>query len=154
MTTVGDALVALRVLFTSTFIADDQLLVRLGNRGQLNAGQNLLMIGDATGTTTPESLGPQRTVEEEYDIACEISVTVQGSVQDQEAVTLRAIDLYQMAEHAVRAVPGQDLGIPEIMWAGVTGGWGFKEAKASETGGPISTAFSFNVHVRAMYRLT
>jgi hypothetical protein len=153
MSTVGPALLALRDLFDATF--DDTVWVKLGKRITIDDGiRDRLWIGDATGTFTPGGLGPSRPVTEEYDISCDISVTRQGSVEDQEAVTLRAIELWEGAEHALSAVPGQNLGIPAIEWAAVSGGWGFKEATASETKGPISTSLQFNVHVRALFRLT
>jgi hypothetical protein len=146
-------MVALKALWLDTF--DDTVWVKIGKRVTIDSGdRDRVWITDATGTTQPEALGPQRPVEEEYDIACEISVTRQGSVDDAELVLLRAIELWEGAEHAVRAVPGQNLGIPDIQWSGAVGGWSIKEAPASETKGPISTAISFNVHVRAMFRLT
>jgi hypothetical protein len=153
MSTVGDVKTALRVLWQSTFTADE-LRVTFGNRITVGAGHSRLVIGDVSGTTEPESLGPTRTVDEEYDIQCEISRTVQGSSADQEAVTLAVLQLFETAEHAVRASAGQNLGVTDVIWAGCTGGFDLKEASASETNGPINASFAFAVHVRARYRLT
>jgi hypothetical protein len=147
MSTVGPVKTALRALFEATF--DDAVQVTFGNRVNMS-GSTRLVIGRVIGKTTPESLGTNRTVEEVYDVECEISLSSQGSVGDQEAVTLACLVLYEGAELAVQSFPGQNLGVPEVLYAGVEGNFELKEPPASETKGPINASYVFNVHVRAM----
>jgi hypothetical protein len=152
VTTVLDVKQALYDLGVATF--DDTVRTMYSARVVVDAALDRLLIGNANGTTEPESLGPQRTVQEEYDVACTISVTQNGDVDQQPQVTARAIELFEGFEHAVRAYPGQNLGVADVLWAGVTGNWSMTEHTATETKGKISTSFEFNVHVRAMFRLT
>lgn len=153
MSTAGPVKTALRELWQATF---DPGVVRVtfGKRVTVKTGAAWLAIGDITGDSAPETLGPQRTMKEEYDVECVLSWGVNGSVDDQELVTLQLLEWFTGAEEAVRASPGQNLGVPGVEWAVVSGGFGLKEAAASETQGPISASFSFNVHVRAIYRLS
>jgi hypothetical protein len=144
---------ALRTLWQATF---DPGVVRVtfGKRVTIKTSAAWLAIGDVTGDSAPETLGPQRTMKEEYDVECLLSYSTQGTVDDQEAVALQVLEWFTGAEEAVRAFPGQNLGVPGVEWAVVTGGFGLKQADASETRGPINASFSFNVHVRAIYRLS
>lgn len=153
MTTVGDVKTALRVLGESVF-DPAEVLVKFGSRVTITVAPGILSIGNATGTTEPEALGPQRSVEEVYDLECVISYTVDGTVDDQEGVTLATIAIFEGFEHAVRSVPGQNLGVAGVLWAGCTGNWSMRESPASETKGRINTSMTFNVRVRAMYRLS
>jgi hypothetical protein len=132
---------------------DDTVRAMYSARIVVDSDADRLMIGNASGTVEPESLGPQRTMQEEYDVACIVSVTRNGDTDQQPIVTARAIEIYEGFEYAVRAAPGQNLGVAGVQWAGVTGNWTMTEHPASETKGKISTSFAFNVHVRAMFRL-
>jgi hypothetical protein len=153
MTTAGLVKTALRELWQDTF---DQSVVRVtfGKRVTIKTGAAWLAIGNVAGDSQPEALGPQRTMKEEYDVECVLSWGVNGSVDDQERVTLQVLEWAEGAEHAVRAFAGQNLGVPGVEWAAVIGGFSLREAEASETQGPIGASFSFNVHVRAIYRLS
>lgn len=151
MTTVLPVKQALVTLGGDTF--DDTVRTMFSARIVVDADADRLLIGDASGTFEPESLGPTRTVEELYDVACIVSVTKNGDADYQPIVTARAIELFEGFENAVRSYPGQNLGVTGVLWAGVLGNWSLTEHPASDTGGKISTSFAFNVRVRAMTRL-
>lgn len=152
MTTVLDVKQALFDLGGATF--DDTVRTMYSGRVVVDAALDRFMIGDVSGTTEPESLGPQRTVQEDYDVECIISVTQNGDADQQPIVTARAVSLFEGIENAIRAYPGQNLGVADVMWAAVLGNWSLTEHPASDTKGKISTSFKFLVHVRAIYRLT
>lgn len=152
MTTVLDVKQALYDLGQATF--DDTVRTMYSARVVVDAALDRLLIGNAAGTVEPESLGPQRTVQEEYDVTCIISVTQNGDVDQQPQVTARAVELFEGFEHAVRNYTGQNLGVADVLWAGVTGNWSLTEHVASDTKGKISTSIEFLVHVKAMFRLT
>lgn len=152
MTTLLPVKQALFDLAGSTF--DDTVRPMFSGRIVVESSdQDRLMIGDASGTTEPESLGPTRTMVEEYDVACIVSVTRNGDVDLQPTVTARAIELFEGFEYAIRSSPGQNLGVSGVRWAVVRGNWSLTEHPASDTKGKISTSVAFNVHVSAMYRL-
>lgn len=130
----------------------EPMQVTYGPRVTLVSGRRLT-IGKVLGDTSPEALGPQRTMEEEYDIECSISYTINGTIDDQQAVTEQVIADQAVAELAVRSSVGQTLGVPGVLWALVMGSWEIDEATASETGGPINASYQFRVHVRARYQL-
>lgn len=153
-TTIGPVKTALKVLWRATFDHPQTVYVTFGSRVVTPPpGASRLVIGNVTGEQQPEALGPSRTVQEDYDVECILSHTLNGTSDDQEDVTLALLDLYAGAEYAVRSHPGQDLGVPGVLWTSVEGRFELKEAPASETEGAINAAFTFNVHVRAMYRL-
>lgn len=152
MTTVGTVRAALKTLWSATF--DPAVLqVTYGNRVTVSSPARL-SIGDAEGDTTAESLGPQRTVEENYDVRCVLSVSSSGGVDDQQRVTEQLLTLFDAAEYAIRASPSQTLGVPGVLWVMVLGSWGLTEAPASDTKGAINASFEFRVHVRARYQLS
>lgn len=152
MSTAGPVKAALLALWQATF---DPSVVQVTYGGRIAvAGAQRLSIGNAIGRSAPEALGPQRTMQEEYDVVCVVSVTQPGTVDDQQLVTDQALALFTGAEYAVRSVPGQNLGVSGVMYAGVEGDWQMTEAPASETGGPINASYEFRVHVRAIYRLS
>lgn len=142
---------ALFDLVGATF--DDTVRGMYSARIVVDAEADRVMIGNASGTLQPESLGPQRTVQEEYDVTCIVSVTRNGDTDYQPVVTARAIELFEGFEYAVRAATGQNLGVTGVRWAGVQGNWSMTEHLASDTKGKISTSIEFNVHVSAMFRL-
>jgi len=153
MSTVPLMLTALKELWSATFDPDD-VWVELGPRQHGYGAGGRLRIGKVRGTSNPEALGPTRPMLEVYDVECILSYTVQGTIDDQSAVTTQVMDWYAVAEYAVRASPSQTVGVPGVRWAVVMGDFELTEAEASETGGPINASFTFNVHVEAMYRLT
>lgn len=151
VTTVGPVKAALLALWTST-VAGTDVQVTYGRRVTLAAGERVT-IGGALGNTAPQSLGPKRQMYEIYDVLCTVSVTRNGTVDDQQAVTERCLALYTSLEQAVRILPSQNLGLTDIVLATVEGDWELGESEASDTGGPINSWYEFRVHVKARFRL-
>jgi hypothetical protein len=153
VSTVGQTLTNLKALFAGVFDPAD-LTVEFGPRAQFTITGGRLRIGDVEGESEPEAMGPSRPMFEKYDVECIISLTRNTDVGDQEAITRQVLDWADVAELAVRASPSQTIGVPGVRWAVVAGRWDLKQHPASETGGPISSSFTFRVHVEANYRLT
>jgi hypothetical protein len=126
--------------------------VTYGNRVTMS-GPKRLTIGNARGASAPQSLGPARQMREDYRITCLISCSVNGTIDDQSAVTEDVLSLFEAAELAVRSSANQTLGVSEVTLAIVEGDWELTEAPASDTGGPINTTYEFEVRVQARYRL-
>jgi hypothetical protein len=126
--------------------------VRLGRRVTLSPGERL-SVGNARGASEPITLGPTRQMEERYDVTCTLSVTQQGTVDQQGAVEDRLWTLYNAAELAVRSVSGENLAAAGVLLAYVAGNFEFTEAQASDTNGPLSASIEFNVRVQARFRL-
>ncbi len=124
-----------------------------GARVTVSAGERLV-VGDARGSSEPITLGPNRQMEENYEVACTLSVTRNGTVDIQQQVTERVFALYDLAEVALRSVPGENLGVTGVLLAYVAGDLELTEAAASDTNGPANAALEFTVRVRARYRLT
>lgn len=152
-TTVAAAKAAIKTLWAAALTGAD-VQVTYGNRVTLAAGERIT-IGGATGQTMPQSLGPARQMRENYDLKCKVSVTRDGTVDDQQAVTERCVALYSQIEQVLRQLPSQNLGLTGVIdvLATVEGEWELGEAEASETGGPMNAWFEFNVHVEARFRL-
>lgn len=153
MSTLGPVKAALLTLWQATF-NPDQVVVQYGPRVGLATAGGRLRIGNARGTSVPEAAGPKRPMQEEYDVECVLSYTVNGGSDGQQLVTEQVLAWFDVAEYAVRASPSQSLGVAGVNWAVVSGDWALVEAPAEETTGPINSALTFNVHVRALYRLT
>lgn len=151
MTTVGLVRKALLDLWSATF-APETLQVTYGSRATISTACRLA-IGDVEGDSAPEALGPQRVMQEVYDIRCVVSATSKGSIDDQQRVTELVLSLFDTAEYAVRASPSQTLGVPGVQLVTVEGSWSLAEAPASDTAGAVNASFEFRVHVRARYRL-
>lgn len=155
-TTVGPAKAALKALWTSavTGLADQPIQVTYGRRVTV-AGPDRVTIGGALGNTVPQSLGPARQMRENYDIRCAVSVTRNGTVDDQQLVTERCLLVYATIEQAVRILPSQNLSLTGVIdvLATVEGDWELGESEASDTNGPINTWYEFNVHIQARFRL-
>lgn len=152
MTTLGPVRAALKTLWSATF--DPALLqVTYGNRVTVSSPARLA-IGDAEGDSQAESLGPKRTMQEEYDIRCVLSVSSQGSVEDQQRVTEQCLALFDTAEYAIRASTSMTLDVPGVIYVLVLGSWGLTEPPASDTKGAINASYEFRVHVRARYQLS
>lgn len=152
VTTVGPAKAALLTLWRAVVTGTD-VQVTYGNRVTLAAAERVT-IGNAVGETMPQSLGPKHQMRENYDIKCKVSITRNGTVDDQQAVTERCLDLYALLEQTLRALPNENLGLAVVdVGAWVQGPWELTEAEATDTGGPINTAIEFNVHVQARFRL-
>jgi len=126
--------------------------VRLGRRVTLSPGERL-SVGDVKGASEPITLGPTRQMEERYDVTCVLSVTQQGTVDQQGAVEDRLWTLYNAAELAVRSVSGENLGVTGVVIAYVAGNFAFTEAQASDTNGALSASLEFDVRVQARFRL-
>jgi hypothetical protein len=124
-----------------------------GDRVTISPGERLV-IGDAQGTSEPTALGPDRPMDEDYEVTCKLSVTQNGPIDIQQQVTERVYALHALFEVAIRTVPGMNLGVTGVTWAYVAGSWDLTEAPASNTGGPINASLEFHVRVRARYRLT
>ncbi len=124
-----------------------------GSRVTVSPGERLV-VGDARGSSEPITLGTTRQMEENYEVTCTISVTRNGAVDIQQAVTERAYAIFDLAEVALRSVAGENAGVSAVIWAYVGGDWELTEAPASDTGGPINASIEFRVRVRARYRLT
>lgn len=124
-----------------------------GGRVTLSPGERFVVTG-ARGVSEPTALGPDRPMDENYEVVCILSVTQNGTVDLQQAVTERVWALHALYEVAIRTVPGMNLGVPGVKWAYVAGDWELTEAPASETRGPINTSLEFHVRVSARYRLT
>lgn len=152
MSTVGPVKAALFELWRAVF-NPAEVQVTYGAR-VTTSGPVRLAVGDVEGDSAPEALGPQRQMQEVYDIRCVLSATSNGSVEDQQRVTELVLELFDAAELAVRGSESQTLGVPGVILATVEGSWSLKEAEASETGGPINTSYEFRVHVTARYRLS
>lgn len=151
-TTLGPAKAALLALWRAAVVGTD-VQVTYGKRVTLAAGERVT-IGGATGETQPQSLGPKRQMRENYDIKCMVSVTRNGTVDDQQAVTERCLELVALLEQTLRALPNENLGLPAIdVGAWVEGQWEMGESDATDTAGPINTWYEFNVHVQARFRL-
>ena len=144
---------ALKTLGRATF--DPAVVnVEFGPRAQLSIPGGRLRIGNVTGDSQPEALGPSRPMLEVYDVECVLSYTVNADADQQETVTAQVEAWFTTFEFAVRASPDQALGVPGVRWAVVMGRFDQTDHPASETSGPISASLLFNVHVEAMYRLT
>lgn len=150
VTTVGPVKAALLALFTTAAGSDVQ--VTYGRRVTLSAGERVTIEG-ALGNTMPQSLGPKRQMYENYDVLCRVSVTRDGTIDDQQAVTERCLALYATLEQAIRILPSQNLNLTDIVLATVQGDWELGESEASDTGGPINSWYEFRVHVQARFRL-
>ena len=150
-TSVGTAKAALLALWT-TALAGQDVQVTYGRRVTL-AGAERVTIGGALGETMPQSLGPARQMRENYDIKCAVSVTRNGTVDDQQAVTERCLAIYAVLEQTIRALPSQDLGLAGVVLAVIEGQFELGESEASDTNGPINTWYEFNVHIQARFRL-
>lgn len=124
-----------------------------GPRVTVSTGERLV-VGDARGTSEPVTLGPNRQMEENYEVSCVLSVTRSGTVDIQQQVTERVFALYDLAEVAVRSVTGENLGVTGVLLAYVAGDFELTEAAASDTNGPVNASLEFAVRVQARYRLT
>jgi hypothetical protein len=120
----------------------------------LTSTSELVVVGEAVGVTEPITLGPTRQLEETYSIQCTISVTWNGSVDQQVAVEDRAEDMFTAAELAVRSSPGQNLGVPGVLWVVITGDWTAKDGDATDTNGQINSQIEFIAAVKARNRLS
>jgi hypothetical protein len=152
VTTVGAMKTNLKALWVATFAPSD-VTVEFGPRAQLTLTGGRLRIGRVIGESEPEAMGTTRPMSEAYDVECVLSLTRNSDVSDQEAVTLQVLDWFAVAELAVRSSPAQTVGVTGVRWAVVMGRWELTEHPASDTGGPISSSYLFNVHVEANYRL-
>lgn len=152
VTTVGPAKAALLTLWKAA-VAGTDVQVTYGNRVTLAAAERVT-IGNVPGETMPQSLGPKHQMRENYDIECKVSVTRNGTIEDQQAVTERCLELFALIEQTIRALPNENLNLGTIdVGAWVQGPWKLTEAEATDTGGPINTTYEFTVHVKARFRL-
>lgn len=149
MSTVPAVKAALVVLWTPAL----GIVPGYGSRVTISRAERLI-IGNARGSSEPITLGPNRQMEEQYSITCTISVTQSGTVDIQQQVTERAFALYDLAEVAVRSVPGQNLAVTGVLLAYVAGDFELTEAEASDTKGQINASLEFRVRVQARYRLS
>lgn len=117
-------------------------------------GPEWLRILGITGNHNPISEGPFRDVEEQYTIACTLTVTRVGDGDEdlQQDVTERAAAIYTAAELAVRSTPAEALAVPGVLLAMVTGRFTSTEA-APAADVPCTTTMTFGVDVRADYSL-
>ncbi len=149
MSTVPAVRAALVALGTST------LGFTAGYGGRVTfSGDERFVVGGAKGASEPTALGPTRTMDEDYEVTCRISVTSSGTADIQQQVTERAWALHALFEVALRSVPGMNLGVSGVVWAYAAGDWELTEAPASDTGGKINASIEFHVRVKARYRLT
>ena len=149
MSTVPAVRAALVALGTSTL----GLTAGYGGRVTFSPGERLV-VGDAKGSSEPTALGPTRTMDEDYEVTCKLSVSQNGTVDIQQQVTERVYALHALYEVAIRTVPGMNLGVSGVIWAYVAGDWELTEPPASVTGGPVNASLEFHVRVKARYRLT
>lgn len=151
-TTVGLAKRALLDLWVAALVGSG-VQVTYGNRVTVAKGERVT-IGGALGETAPQSLGPGRQMRENYDIRCKVSVSQVGSIDLQQPVTDRVLEIFGVLEAAVRGLPSQNLNLGVIdVLAVVEGPWELGEAEASDTGGTINSWYEFNVRVQARFRL-
>jgi hypothetical protein len=150
---VGPVKTALKDLGRATF-PTATVLTTFGNRVTVTGAGGRLTIGNALGDALPESLGPHRTMENNYDVVCKLSSTINGTIDDQERCTLRALTWFDDFETAVRSVTGQNLGVTGVIWAGWMGEWELTEADAQDTKGEVNTVIEFKIHVRSRSNLT
>lgn len=150
-TTVGPVKAALLTIWSAALAADG-VQVTYGRRVTVAAGERVT-IGGAVGTVAPQSLGPARQMREDYNVTCAVSVTQNGSVDVQQAVTERVLAIYASIEAAIRVLPSQNLGLSDIVLAVVEGEWELGESEASATNGPVNSWYEFRVHVQARFRL-
>lgn len=126
--------------------------VRRGSRVTISPAERLT-IGAAKGASEPITLGPTRQMEENYTVECTLSVTQSGTVDDEPVVTDRLWQLFDLAEVALRSLPGENGGVTGVLLAYVAGDWEEVPAAASSTGGKVNMQLRFNVRVQARYRL-
>ena len=150
MSTVPAVKAALIALWTTALAP---LKPGYGSRVTVAPGERLV-VGTARGSSEPITLGPNRQMEERYDVTCTISVTQNGTTDLQQQVTERVFALYAAAEIAIRSVTGENLAVPGVVLAYVAGDFELTEAAASDTRGPVNAAIEFRVRVQARYRLT
>lgn len=152
VTTVGPVKAKLKELW-STALAADGVQVTYGKRITVAAGERVT-IGGALGETMPQSLGPARQMRENYDVKCCVSVTQNGTVDVQQAVTERVLAIFALMEQTIRALPSQNLGLPAVdVQAIIEGPWELGESDAVDTAGPVNSWYEFNVHIKARFRL-
>ena len=149
MSTVQDARRALLAL-AATACPTAQAF--LGPQPALTAAE-VVCIGDAEGDTAPVTLGPRREMEERYEIALTISVTVPGTAEDQVTASDAAAAHLAAIDTALRQVPGENLAVPGVQLAMVAGRWSLTEHAAEETRGARNCTLTAAVAVRARYRL-
>lgn len=118
------------------------------------SGSERLVVAGAKGASEPVALGPDRPMDEDYEVTCVLSVTQNGSPDIEQQVTERVWALHALYEVAIRTVPGMNLGVPGVIWAYVAGDWELTVPPPSETHGPVNVALEFHVRVKARYRLT
>jgi len=146
MTTIAVAKAALRDLWVPSLAP---VRIIYGPRAAPRAPEWLRILG-VTGTRTPATQGPDRLMEEQYTINCELTVTLVGDGDEdlQQIVTERAVAIYEAAETAVRSTPGERIGVPGVLLAMVAGRFTLTEAQpAAET--PCTTTITFGVDVSA-----
>lgn len=151
MSSVPAVKAALVALWTTALAPD--VVTGYGNRVTLSPSERLT-VGSARGTTEPITLGPTRQMEENYELACLLSVTQDGPVDIQQQVTERAFVLFGLAEVALRSVGSENAGVTGVLLAYVAGDFELTEAPAADTGGKINSTIAFTVRVQARYRLT
>jgi hypothetical protein len=150
VTTVGPVKAQLLALWSAALPA---VQITYGRRVLLSAGERVT-IGGVTGETMPQSLGPARQMRENYDVKCHVSVTQNGTVDVQQAVTERVLAIYATLEQTLRVLPNQNLGLPAVdVEAIIQGPWELGESDALDTAGPVNSWYEFNVHIKARFRL-